>query len=284
MPSTEDQRLSAAHRPPGFHPHLATYARSAFDRLIDGFWGQFGWREVSLPTALALAATLLSLAAVLAAFRRPTPTDPTSLSADISANGSATTLSAPAPQAVDQTDADDGWDGDTAVAPGVDGRDGAGSVGRGVLAFLLVPVGLLAAFVLVRSAVIYRDSGRLAFQQGRYLFGGLTAAAVVVAVGAVQALGRRAIPVAFLAAAGMQALAALWVLDGWWSADPFPLGPLRAAVAWSGWPDPIALTLLAAGPTGLLALAAAARRPPSQATAVPVPEPPRLPQFTSPPP
>jgi 4-amino-4-deoxy-L-arabinose transferase-like glycosyltransferase len=250
MPSTEDRRLSATHRPAGFHPHVATYARSAFDRLVDGFWGQFGWREVSLPTALAVAATLLALAAVLAAFRRPTPASPTPPSADASANGSATP------------------------------RDDGGA-GRAVLAFLLVPVGLLAAFVLVRSAVIYRDSGRLAFQQGRYLFGGLTAVAVVLAVGAVRTLGRRAVPVAFLAAAGMQAFAVLWVLDGWWGADGFPLGALRAVVAWSGWPDPIAVAVLAAGPAGLVALAVAVRRSASQIAAVSVAEPPKLPQFTS---
>jgi 4-amino-4-deoxy-L-arabinose transferase-like glycosyltransferase len=215
MPSIEDQRLSARNRPPGFHPRLGEYAASAASRLVEGFWGAFGWRRVELPTVVSVAATVLCVGAAAVAFVRP-------------------------------------------------------PVARPKLAVLLAPVALLVTFVLVRSAVIYRDSGRLAFQQGRYLFAGLTAAAAVVAVGAVRLLGARAVRATVAGVLVLQGLAVAWCLNGWWGTDGVPVGSLRAVVAWSGWPDPVVVVFLVMAPLALAALVHAAWRHIGDA-AVPVP-------------
>jgi 4-amino-4-deoxy-L-arabinose transferase-like glycosyltransferase len=214
MPSIEDQRLSARNRPPGFHPRLGEYVGSAASRLVEGFWGAFGWRRVELPTVVSVAATVLCVAAAAVAIARP-----------------------PVP--------------------------------RRMLGVLLAPVALLVAFVLVRSAVIYRDSGRLAFQQGRYLFAGLTAAGAVVAVGVVHLLGARAVRATVTGVLVLQGLAVAWCLEGWWGADGVPVESLQAVVAWSGWPDPIAIVLLALAPLALAALTHDAWRHPATAVAVP---------------
>jgi 4-amino-4-deoxy-L-arabinose transferase-like glycosyltransferase len=200
MPTVEDSlRLNPENRPPGFSPNAGKFLASTASRLVEGFWGAFGWRHVELPGVVSVTASLACLAAVVLAFRRPPP-----------------------------------------------------SVPRPALALLLAPVGLLAAFVIIRSAVIYDDTGRLVFQQGRYLFGGLTAASVVVAIGAHQRLGGRTATTIAVAAAALQGLAVGCCLVGWWDADDVGLiDALRANVAWSGWPDPIVVALLLAAPLQL---------------------------------
>lgn len=207
MPSIEDSlRLNPRTRPAGFEPRVGEYLESTVSRLVEGFWGAFGWRQVELPTEVSVTATLVALAAVGLAFRRPPP----------------------------------------------------GS--RPALAVLLGPLALLGAFVVVRSAVIYWETGRLAFQQGRYLFGGVTGSAVVVAVGVHDRLGRRAVPAVIGAVVGMQALGIASCLTGWWDADEVGLwGALRAVVAWSGWPDPVVVALLALAPVALGWLVAVSR-------------------------
>lgn len=220
MPSIEDSvRLNPRTRPAGFEPQVGEYLHSTVGRLVEGFWGAFGWRQVELPTEVSLAATLAGLVAMALAFRRPAP------------------------------------------------------AGRSALAVMLVPLLLLGGFVIVRSAVIYSETGRLAFQQGRYLFGGLTGAAVVVAVGLHERLGPRAVTAATGAVVGMQALGVASCLTGWWDADKVGLlGALRAVVAWSGWPDPVVVAILGLAPVQLGWLIAVSRRR-SRAAAGPGPTP-----------
>jgi hypothetical protein len=130
---------------------------------------------------------------------------------------------------------------------------------RASFAVLLAPLTLLAGFVVVRSAVIYAETGRLAFQQGRYLFGGLTAAAVVVGAGLHERLAGRAVGVVAVAATLMQATAVACCLDGWWSAsDVGPRAALQATIAWGGWPAPVAAALLVL-PLVVVALTTAGR-------------------------
>jgi small subunit ribosomal protein S36 len=222
MPSVEDQgRLSSATRPAGFHPDVGEWLGSTTTRMVEGFWGSFGWREVRLPFLVSLAATLVA-GLVLVAGRR-------------------------------------------AVGAGAEDRDGASRTGPAspaILVVLVAPVVALGAFVVVRSAVIYWDTGRLAFQQGRYLFGGLTGLAVLVAGGAARRLGERAAAAAVGVAVVLQVLAAGWCLVGWWGADDVgPWGAVRALGAWSGWPDAVAVLLLAGGAAALALLPLAARRP-----------------------
>jgi small subunit ribosomal protein S36 len=209
MPSIEDARLDGSERPAGLQPELGEYVGTTVSRLVEGFWGAFGWRAVKLPTAISLATTLLCLVAGAAAFRHRA-----------------------------RMRADDE------------------PVGRATLVMLLVPLALLTVFVVVRSAVIYHEAGVLAFQQGRYLFAGLTGAAVVVAIGARHLLGQRTLAVAVGGVLLMQGLAIAWCLRSWWGADgTVLLESLRAVVAWSGWPDIVVIAILALTPLQLALLA-----------------------------
>jgi small subunit ribosomal protein S36 len=215
MPSIEDRlRLNPRNRPAGFEPRIGEYAASTATRLVEGFWGDFGWRRVELPTVISAAATLLCLGAVAVAFRQRSRTE----SADPPVTGALLTL-------------------------------------------MLAPIALLTAFVVIRSAVIYQEIGSLAFQQGRYLFAGVTAAAAVMAIGIHHLAGRRAVPVMVTGVFVMQGLAVAWCLTGWWGADDVGLpASLRAVVAWSGWPDPLVVALLAVTPVPMVLLARAARQ------------------------
>jgi len=232
MPSIENKRLAISERPPGWRPHFAEYAGSAVARLVEGFWGAFGWRRVELPTVVSAVATIICLGVMVVAFRRPRPPDEAA-AGPVAAPGNGHGVPEPA----------------TVPEP---------PVTRLQLAVLLVPVGLLMAFVLVRSAVIYYDSGRLAFQQGRYLFAGLTAAIVVLATGAVRLFGSRAVPITLAFGVLLQAVAVGTCLHGWWGADGVPFAAWGAVVAWSGWPDPIVIAFLLAPPIPLALLARAA--------------------------
>lgn len=115
-----------------------------------------------------------------------------------------------------------------------------------VLAWL--PAVLLSLFVARRALGLYETTGRVAFVQGRYLFGALVPPMAVVGVGVARALGRYA-PLATLAlAATLQAVVLTDVIGGAWT-GPGAFGSLRGALAWSPWP-PVAV--------GLVALAAVA--------------------------
>ena len=235
MPSVEDQgRLSSSSRPAGFRPDVGEWLGSTTTRMVEGWWGSFGWREVRLPFLLCLVLTVVaSLAVLLAALGVPAPTlhpTPPCLPLRRRLRRHCHLVEANRTKG---------------------------------LVVLVGPVVLLGAFVVVRSAVIYGGTGRLAFQQGRYLFGGLTGLAVLAALGMARRLGPgRARPVAVGAVVGLQALAMGWCLVGWWGADDVgPVGAVRAVAAWSGWPDPLAFVLLVGGVAALAVLPVAARQP-----------------------
>jgi small subunit ribosomal protein S36 len=284
MPSIENKRLAISERPLGWRPHFSEYGASAVARLVEGFWGAFGWRRVELPTVISAVATVACLAVMVVAFRRPRgagttgpngdrghpdpATDP-SMRALAPGNGHGASSPALAPTGL-------------VTAPG-NGHgvpepmaDASPPVTRPQLAVLLVPVVLLTTFVLVRSAVIYYDSGRLAFQQGRYLFAGLTAAAVVVATGLVRLFGTRAVPLTLAAAVLLQGAAVATCLHGWWGADGVPFAAWNATVAWSGWPDPLAIVILLGPPLPLVLLARGAWRYHLSLSAAPPPTAPQV--------
>lgn len=109
--------------------------------------------------------------------------------------------------------------------------------GGAVLASVLLPFVLLGAFVVWRSWTLYGRTSRFLFIQGRYLFPGLTGLAVAVALGAVRAAGRWALPAVAATAAAMQAWALHRAVLGFWGGPGVgPRGRLDALVAWSGWP------------------------------------------------
>ncbi len=220
-PTTEDERLSTALQPPGFHPSawefLTRYARDLDQR----FWGSFGWYSVRLSTGLTYLLTLVLVALVAAAIVRGSRTD-----------------------------------------------EGAGP-DRVVLFALLLPMGALKLFVMQHAWVLYARTSKFQFIQGRYLLAGIAGLAVVVAVGAVAALGKRA-NVAPLAVAVAAAALQLWSLRrclvGWWGGPGVgPNGQRRALTAWSGWPGEVVgvlcLGLAVAAALALVAIVVGSGRP-----------------------
>jgi small subunit ribosomal protein S36 len=259
MPSIEDTRLSAQNQVPGPRT-VGEYLDSTTSRIVDGFWGAFGWRRVQLPTALSVGMTLLCVALAVVAVRRAAReagrADAGAAELGAAELGAAE-LGQAAAGAAELGRAEAGAAGASAAEAG----RADPPITRAMLAVLLCPAAALCAFVVIRSAVIYAQTGRLAFQQGRYLFAGLSAAAVVVAIGAQHLLGRRAVPAVVIAGVLMQSAAIACCLVGWWDADSVGLpDALRAVVAWSGWPDPIVVALLAALPVQLVLLVRATRR------------------------
>ena len=110
-----------------------------------------------------------------------------------------------------------------------------------VLAWL--PAVLLALFVARRSLGLYETTGRVAFVQGRYLYGALVPPIAVVGVGAARALGRYAPLATLTLAATLQGAVLAEVVDGAWTgAGAF--GSVRGALAWSPWP-PVAVWVVA---------------------------------------
>jgi 4-amino-4-deoxy-L-arabinose transferase-like glycosyltransferase len=110
-----------------------------------------------------------------------------------------------------------------------------------VLAWL--PAVLLALFVARRSLGLYETTGRVAFVQGRYLYGALVPPMAVVGVGAARALGRYAPPAVLMLAVTLQGVVLAEVVDGAWT-GPGAFGSVRGALAWSPWP-PVAVWLVA---------------------------------------
>lgn len=117
------------------------------------------------------------------------------------------------------------------------GRRAVGGASRAQRAFLLMPVAVLAVFVAARAWDLYATSGQFQFIQGRYLFAGVAGLAVLVGLGAAEAIGRWA-PAAVAATAAFVQLQGLRrCLADWWGGPGLgPRGQLRALVAWSAWP------------------------------------------------
>jgi 4-amino-4-deoxy-L-arabinose transferase-like glycosyltransferase len=215
MPSIEDARLNVRNRLVDYSPTVWEYVSSTVSRLVEGFWGSFGWRRVMLPPMVSTVATLTCLFLMYVAIRR-------------------------APRS---------------------SADPEQPLTRARLGILILPVVALGAFVIIRAAVIYQDTGRLAFQQGRYLFAGLTATSAVVALGIRHLCGRRALTVTLVGVVVLQGLAIVWCIRGWWRADGLlGLGPFREIVAWSGLPDLVVVAVLVWLPLQLLILVRASLR------------------------
>jgi small subunit ribosomal protein S36 len=105
-----------------------------------------------------------------------------------------------------------------------------------------LPAVLLALFVARRSLGLYETTGRVAFVQGRYLFGALVPPMAVVGLGVARALGRFA-PLGTLAVAvALQVAVLTEVVGGAWT-GPGSFGPVRGVLAWSPWP-PLAVWLV----------------------------------------
>jgi small subunit ribosomal protein S36 len=136
----------------------------------------------------------------------------------------------------------------TALAP----RRGAGDSTRLQRTFLLLPIGALGAFVLLRARSLYVTTGQFPFIQGRYLFAGLVGVFVLVAAGARRWSARWALPGTLAVAGVLQGHALRRCLADWWGGPGLgPRGQVQAMVAWSAWPGEL-LGLLA-----VVALAAA---------------------------
>lgn len=110
-----------------------------------------------------------------------------------------------------------------------------------VLAWL--PAVLLVLFVARRSLGLYETTGRVAFVQGRYLFGAIVPPMAVLGLGVARALGRHAVLATLAVAVSLQAAVLTDVVTGAW-AGPGTFGPVRSALAWSPWP-PVAVVLVA---------------------------------------
>jgi small subunit ribosomal protein S36 len=186
---------------PGFVPDWDAWTRTAVPGIFRRFWGDFGWFDVSLPTFLYIAASVVCGALVILAFARGTRLVPT-------------------PER---------------------------RVFFGQLIVLAVPLLVLFVFVMAQAARSYRNTGGVAFVQGRYLFGGVVGIAALIAV-AVSTLGPRAVrsaPLVTLAAVlGMQAVAVTQILNYYWGPAGGGLrSQIRALVDWSPW-DPWFLVVL----------------------------------------
>lgn len=115
------------------------------------------------------------------------------------------------------------------------------------LATLSSIAGLLLAFVFVRAWLLYADTGREYFINGRYLFGAIVPLAVVAAVGANRLLHRWSPLAALGAVMLMQGAGIHLALERLWGA---PGASLRSSwdglVAWNPWPIPlVSMTALA---------------------------------------
>ena len=69
-PTIEEQRLTTALRPPGFHASIGKFGAEAARALDQRFWGSFGWYTVRLSTGLTYALTAVLVAGLLGALAR----------------------------------------------------------------------------------------------------------------------------------------------------------------------------------------------------------------------
>ncbi|MEX5634653.1 DUF2142 domain-containing protein [Parafrankia sp. FMc2] len=128
------------------------------------------------------------------------------------------------------------------------GRDGRTRVN---LLFLLWPTIGLFGLMTLQSALAFTDHGHVSGISGRYLYGGVTALAIGVGMGA-AAFGRRVsryFPVLFLAAAAIfQWWSVRTVLTHFWKPAGGDLGDAwEAMTAWSPWPPSAAVATVWTG-------------------------------------
>jgi small subunit ribosomal protein S36 len=208
--------------PEGFEPSLGEWLRTAVTVLPPRWWGSFGWYQAELPGVVAWGATALVGALVVAAL--------------VAGLGRALRLR---PERV--------ADVDVPLAPG-----------RPHLLVLLAPLVGTLGIVAYGAYGYYVASSLTPGLQGRYLLGGVTGLAVVVAVGAAR-LSRgseRALPLIALLAAGLLQLVGLATVVTRWYGIPGvrdARATVAAVLAWSPWPKAALVALVVA----LLAVASA---------------------------
>ncbi len=271
-PNIEDGRLDERLQPPGFVPVWAEWRHAFRVFLPSRFWGWFGWFSVRASPALAhgstVAVLVLAAVALVAGPQRrshcdgaldlPQVTDPNQATDATGANAAmASTGLVGQGGAADVTDS---------VEP-LDPAEPVGTVGgdrstipasmhtptRIDFIVLALPVALLLGLIVWRSWSLYVQSSRTPFLQGRYLFPGLSAAAVVLAVAVHRLVGRWALPVVIGWALVMHVDAVLAVLPGYWGAPGVgPVGQLRAVVAWTPWPGELVAAVTAAAATAVV--------------------------------
>jgi hypothetical protein len=140
---------------------------------------------------------------------------------------------------------------------------GTGASGPGArrvdVALAWVATLLVTAFVFRRSLGLYETNAKVAFLQGRYLFGAVVGPMAVVALGLVRALGRVTVPAVLATVTALQATALTLVVRASWS-GPGTFGPMRGALAWSAWPTAAVGTVALALAATLTLLAVEATR------------------------
>jgi 4-amino-4-deoxy-L-arabinose transferase-like glycosyltransferase len=218
-PTTETLTRTTAQQPDGFEPDALRFLLFFPARLLSRTWAWVGHGtpKFELPGWVVLVLAVLVAAAGVAAFlaaRRGRGTDA----------GASEVAEAPT--------------GVEAVAAGVGPRR------VDVLAAWL-PALLVALFVARRSVGLYETTGKVAFVQGRYLFGALVPPMAVVGLGVAHKLGKAGPLATLVFVAALQAAVLGEVVAGAWSGPGF-FGPVRGALAWSPWP-PLAVGLVAAG-------------------------------------
>jgi small subunit ribosomal protein S36 len=151
------------------------------------------------------------------------------------------------------------------IAVGIGGRWGRAAAGT-----LALPIVAFTGLIFYGAGTAYVFNGRLPGIHGRYVYAGLTAMAVLFAIGAVRLGGRlgRAVPLLLLAA-GL--LTHLWawrlLVSQWWvprhtvgDHGAMLRGAIDAILRWSPWPTvPTAAPFVAVVLLSLAALVAAAR-------------------------
>ncbi|MCU1358487.1 MAG: hypothetical protein JWM89_3905 [Acidimicrobiales bacterium] len=229
-PSVEDDRLTTALRPPGFHAHLWPFLREYGRDLDQRFWGSFGWYTVRFSTGFTYALTAVLAAAVGTAL----------VSARVRGGVGTGRRDAVRRDAVRREG---------------DARHGPAPV---PLLVLLLPVAALLVVVFQHAWSLHVRTSKFQFLQGRYLFAGIAGVAVVAAVGVVRWVGRWAPLAALAAACGLQAWGVWRCLVGWWGGPGLgPRGQVRALTAWSGWPGGFVGLIFVAAAVGAVALSAA---------------------------
>lgn len=125
---------------------------------------------------------------------------------------------------------------------------------RADFAVLVLPTVALAAGMAARSWSDYTRVADLLGLQGRYLFPGVAALAVVVAAGAAALAGRRVAALAFAAVLAAQITGIFTVLDAYWG------GRADAVLAWSPWPAAVTLAVLGGAVAAFAAVGVAVLR------------------------
>jgi uncharacterized membrane protein YbhN (UPF0104 family) len=165
--------------------------------MVDRFWGFFGWYSVRISSVAIFGCTIVGVAVV------------------------AWSLASRASRA---------------PARGV-AAPGRTEPTRLQLLALVTPFVLFGAFVFQHAWTLYVRTSSLPFIQGRYLFGCITAAAVLAAVGAWRIVGRWSLVAIAALVTAVEADALSRIVSAYWGGENSHLrGEVRGMAAWSPWP------------------------------------------------